>query len=320
MIQIQTEPLCAILRPKLAKRIPRVRRMTAVIGYVCDSGVVLCADTQETIRGYTKTDAKKLLPFQCPALSLVFAGAGNNSTQIDGAIYEIAAQVIADEPKTGADLKRSVRKALGELFPREHYPRVGDPEVDILMAFQWKTEAGLYRITDCSLAPIRSMAAIGTSVILAAQLLQRHYDPHVQINEAAIICIYVMYHVKKWVDGCGGNTEIAIIPRTTGTMTFMPSVEVEKLEKYSAAYDDAVKGLLLAVPRTPKNPALFDQEIQAAKNGLNVARTAFQDMEDTMREMCARLGLNYEVTMRQAEEAANEFLKPSVFQKSEDRQ
>ncbi|HEY3989657.1 MAG TPA: hypothetical protein VGM02_10190 [Acidobacteriaceae bacterium] len=292
-----------------AKRLPGVRRVTAVIGYTCDSGIVLCADTQETIPGYTKTDANKLLPFECHGLNLVFAGAGNNATQVDEAAYEVAAQVIADEPRNNIELKRSVREALEELFPKSHYPRGKDPEVDLLMAVQWKTETFLFRIADCNMAPVRKMAALGSGVILAAQLLQRHYDRKVQVSEAAIICIYVMYHVKKFVDGCGGNTDIAIISRATGTMAFMPSVDVEKFEKYSNAYDDAVKGLLLAVPRSPKNLGLFDQEIEAAKNGLRMARTAFQEMEDTMREVAAHLGMNYEEFVRQSEEGAEAMLK-----------
>jgi hypothetical protein len=115
--------------------------MTIAAGYVCDSGIVLCADTQETIQGYTKNSAKKLLTFQCPGVTLVFAGSGNNSTQIDDTAYEIAAHVIAEEPKTGLDLRRCLRAALEEIFPKAHYPRQSGPEVDLLMAV--KSKGGL---------------------------------------------------------------------------------------------------------------------------------------------------------------------------------
>lgn len=281
--------------------------MTIAAGYVCDSGIVLCADTQETIQGYTKNTARKLIAFTCPGFNLVFAGSGDNATQIDETAHEIAARMIVDEPKDRGSFHRSLRQILEELFPKAHYPRVHGPEVDLLMAVKGKDDASLYRIADCNIAPIRDRVAVGTGVVLALQLLERHYDRTVQINEAAIVCIYVLYHVKKWVDGCGGNTEIALIPKAGAEMAFMPSTDVDKFERYSQAYDDALKGLLLAVPRTSKNLPLFNQYVDAARNALQMARSPFQEWEDTMKEVAAHLGMDYDQMMRDSEAAANAF-------------
>src|SRR5271157_3648330 len=144
-----------LLRPK-PKRLPRVRRMTIAAGYVCNSGIVLCADTQETIPGFTKTNANKLIAFPCPTVTLVFAGAGDNATQIDETAYEIAARVIADSPSDGAALRKCFRESLEELFPKAHYPRAhGNVEVDMLMAVKANNHADLYRIADCSIAPVK---------------------------------------------------------------------------------------------------------------------------------------------------------------------
>jgi 20S proteasome alpha/beta subunit len=280
---------------------PRERRhVTIAAGYVCDSGVVLCADTQETIPGYTKTDAKKLLAFSCTGFDLIFAGAGNNATQIDETAYEIAAHLKDIVPKTSAEFRDSLREVLEKLFPKAHYPKPSGPEVDLLMAIKKKDNAELLRISDCSVAPIPQRVAVGSGVILALQLLQRHYDNSAQINEAAIICIYVLHHVKRWVDGCGGNTEVALIPKDGDTWIFMPSDKVTTIEAYAEAYDDALKGLLLAVPRTPKSLVLFNEYVKEAKDKLEFARMNFQDMEDTMRELSERLGIDYDQAMRDA--------------------
>jgi 20S proteasome alpha/beta subunit len=281
--------------------------MTIAAGYVCDSGIVLCADTQETIPGYTKNQGKKLLTFQCPGINLVFAGAGNNATQIDETAYEVAAQIIADEPKTGLEFRKSLRASLKELFPKEHYPRAGGAEVDMLMAVKWKGDASLFRIADCSVAPVTNKVAVGTGVVLALQLLERHYDRTVQIGEAAIICTYVLYHVKNWVDGCGGNTEVALIPKAGDSVAIMPSTEIEKFEQYAQAYDDSLKGLLLAAPRTPNNLPQFNQYLDRARHDLHIARSRFQEWEDTMREVAAHLGMDYEQMMRDAEAGAEAF-------------
>lgn len=188
--------------------------MTIAAGYVCNSGIVLCADSQETISGYTKNSTEKLMAFPCTdKLTLVFAGAGDNATQIDETAYEIAAKIIADAPENGGQFRKCMREVLEELFPKAHYPRARGPEVDLLMAVKEAEEAKLYRIADCSLAPVRDTAAVGSGIVLALQLLERHYDRTVLVGEAAIVCTYVLHHVKKWVDGCGGNTKIALIPK-----------------------------------------------------------------------------------------------------------
>src|ERR1700722_7493702 len=101
---------------------PVRRHVTVAAGYHCDDGVVLCADTQETIPGYTKTDANKLIAFPSDSLNLVFAGAGNNAVQIDETTYEIAAQIQEKCPAGGADLKVVLRECLHSLFPLPHYP------------------------------------------------------------------------------------------------------------------------------------------------------------------------------------------------------
>jgi len=286
--------------------------MTIAAGYVCNTGIVLCADTQETIPGYTKNKGNKLIAFQCPSLNLVFAGSGNNATQIDETAYEVAAQIIADEPKDARAFRRSLRTVLEELFPKAHYPRGPQPEVDMLMAIKWKGDASLYRISDCNVAPIPQRAAVGTGVILALQLLERHYDRTVQIGEAAIICSYVLYHVKKWVDGCGGNTEIALIPKEGDGITFMPSSEVDKFEVYAQAYDDALNHLLLVAPRTVNNLPLFNAYIDNARVKLQSARAPFQEWEVTFREVAEQLGMNFEQMARESEASMKAFLEQNT--------
>jgi 20S proteasome alpha/beta subunit len=47
------------LKPK-PRRPWRKSKMTIAAGFVCSDGIVLCADTQETITGYTKNSTEKI--------------------------------------------------------------------------------------------------------------------------------------------------------------------------------------------------------------------------------------------------------------------
>jgi hypothetical protein len=67
MLLLKCEPSFVRKKPI---RLPRSVRMTIAAGFVCKDGVILCADTQETIPGYTKTDAQKLRSFECDPLNL----------------------------------------------------------------------------------------------------------------------------------------------------------------------------------------------------------------------------------------------------------
>lgn len=292
--------------------------MTVAAGYVCSEGVILCADTQETVPGFTKTDTTKLVQFSTQGVNLVFAGAGNNAVQIDETVWEVARRAEESSPSNATELNVCVRERLLELFPKHSYPRER-VEVDVLMAGQWPNETCLFRIADCNVAPVATHACLGSGLILGSQLFQRHYDHKNSLSAASIVSIYVLHHVKRWVDGCGGKTDIAIVPKG-GQIAFMSSDQVEKLEKYCTSYDDAVKDLLVNIPRTPASLGMFDAYVLQAKNKLALARLSFQDMEQSMREFAVHMGISYEDLMQSADESLAKIgITPSISQTLEDR-
>ncbi len=57
----------AEFRPK-SKRLPKEKLMTIAAGFPCSDGLVLCADTQETITGYAIVGTVEEYPTQAHAL------------------------------------------------------------------------------------------------------------------------------------------------------------------------------------------------------------------------------------------------------------
>jgi hypothetical protein len=72
--------------------------VTIAAGYLCDSGLILCADTQESIQGYVKTSTEKIKLFQGSVYTVAFAGAGDNAVQIEMVIQEISDEMRTEEP------------------------------------------------------------------------------------------------------------------------------------------------------------------------------------------------------------------------------
>jgi 20S proteasome alpha/beta subunit len=62
----------------MPKRLPRNRKLTIAAGFVCVDGVILCADTQETISGYTKNETEKIRLFKDQGLCVAITGAGDS--------------------------------------------------------------------------------------------------------------------------------------------------------------------------------------------------------------------------------------------------
>ncbi|OLB41103.1 MAG: hypothetical protein AUH11_00365 [Acidobacteria bacterium 13_2_20CM_57_17] len=118
--------------------------MTMVAGFCCTDGIVLCADSQETLDGYLKVDTPKaeIRPegkSKRKGLFAVFVGAGHGPL-IDALIEEMwdAAERARGGMKNASDAmkaaNRKYHKELKEVF------RDGDPEyprAEIIYAAQF---------------------------------------------------------------------------------------------------------------------------------------------------------------------------------------
>ena len=109
--------------------------MTIALGLLVKEGVVLAADTQETIPNFMKTDALKIQYYQHSNAGLLVSGAGNGNY-----IDTLALELNESFGKTGTD-KATVtrlRRSL-QVFYRNHVHPFGQlpdcPSLQLLVAF-----------------------------------------------------------------------------------------------------------------------------------------------------------------------------------------
>lgn len=263
--------------------------MTIAAGYLCDTGVILCADTQETIAGFVKTSTEKIAVFDGAEYTIALAGAGNNAVQIEMVVQEICDELEAEEPPTIIGFKVLLHGVLDRLFPLPHYPKdVAD--VELLIAAREHGCSHLICTHDNVFAEIKQFECIGSGVITGRSLFQRYYRRNHTLIEAYIIAAYALHHAKRWVDGCGGNSDIFLIPKDTKTVTRLGSDEVAKLEAYFDGLDEALKPLLIACPLDPKDDAGFKKIMEYVNNGIWACRAAFQEFEQVFRRMATEMG------------------------------
>ena len=289
--------------------------MTVAAGYLCHEGAILCADTQETIPGYVKTSTEKITVFDGSAYTVAFAGSGNNAVQIDMVIQEICDELQDEEPPSSlVGFKVLLHKVLDRLLPQPYYPKdVSD--VELLLAVRENNHTHLFSVYDNVFSEKKDFECIGSGVVTGRSMFQRYYRRSHTLFESYIVAAYVLHHAKRWVDGCGGKSDIFLLPDSSKTVTRLGSEEVEKLESYFDDLDAALLPLLTACPLETINDNRFRKQLAESDLLLWAARARFQEFEQIFRRLAKEAGMDAEKMWAETTESADQFLKqPSPFQ------
>jgi 20S proteasome alpha/beta subunit len=298
--------------PKL-QRPPRRKRVTIAAGYLCKGGVILSADTQETIQGYVKTSTDKITVFEGSTYTVGFAGSGNNAVQIDMVIQEICDELEAEEPPTMIGFKALLHIVLDRLLPQPYYPK-DSPDVELLIAIREGGHSHLFVTHDNVFAQMKEFECIGAGVVTGRSMFQRYYRRDHTLIESYIVAAYVLHHAKRWVDGCGGKSDIFLLPNDSKTVTRLPSSEIESLEAYFDDLDTALRPLLTACPTEPANDARFKSELTTTNQNLWAARARFQEFEQVFKRLMNEAGMDGEKMWVATVESVDQLLKqPSPF-------
>jgi hypothetical protein len=220
--------------------------VTIVAGFRCKDGIVLCADSQETV-GSQKRSVPKLQ--YKPAiggagtLSAAFCGAGEGPL-IDTLVGRLwdglrTKTVLAEAHGTIEDVLASSYQAFGQIFQPGYCP-----QAHLLVA----VSLGGDNILLEAMGPIVNIrseySALGIGSYMADFLIQRMYTPYLNIRQCVILAAYVLFQAKEHVEGCGGESKIAVL-RNVGRSGVLDAHRVEALTKLVASNDRHLGHLLL---------------------------------------------------------------------------
>lgn len=201
------------IRPKLKPlRLERKRVVTIGAGFLCTDGVVLCADTQETINDLTKTRASKLMVKEAPDRKLVIAGAGD-SAFIDKLIELIWCATLSANA-TIDDVSDMVKDTVTETHRRyKEFYHVGMMPTAELLFGVWVQGQGvrLYTTEGPIVNRVDKTQTVGVGWVLADYIIDRMFRSSMSAMEARTLAAYMLLRVKEYVAGCGGDSEIVIL-------------------------------------------------------------------------------------------------------------
>jgi hypothetical protein len=224
-----------VFSPKPKVRLPERRHMTIAIGFRCMDGLVVCADTQETIADI-KTDTQKIRSFHyTDKFAVVMVGAGS-SDYVDNAIEDITDGLGLLRQFTWIDLYKNIKVSYLNFFdtalkPWAVYPQDERPDIGLILAIAIKGQVWrLLRIRGTALTTVHRFCCSGMGILVGQKLCKELYSATVTTQEMASLAIHILDEIKSGVSGCGGNSDIVLLDRELN-YTHLPTEEVEKLER-----------------------------------------------------------------------------------------
>jgi 20S proteasome alpha/beta subunit len=228
-----------------------------IAGFRCQDGIVVCADTQETL-GSAKKNVPKLEFTKGPtwsveqneminhdlALALCGAGHGPFVDKIASRAWD-ALKGVADIDEA-SDAVESMIKETYQEFGQIYQPG-SFPEAELIYGITIGGQSRLFQ----ACGPIvleKSYASSGIGHYLADFLAERMgaNGEHgwLTTRQCVAVAAYILFQAKEHVEGCGGDSHIAVL-RESESSGMVDSELVEHLTEYLKLADRFTGELLL---------------------------------------------------------------------------
>ncbi len=221
--------------------------MTIAAGFVCEGGVLLCADTEHT--GWTsKFHDSKLDHFEIPGGKIAFALAGHSSFAWS-AIQKCRDRLQGVAPQ---DIMVELEQLL-ETEYRRHvlgHPNYTDVGYELLIAVWAPPErVALYATSETCIRKVDAFECIGIGRELASFIIRPTFLRFMPERKALSLAAYALVEVKESISGCGGMSVYLLLQNdgNVGSLTSLHKGKCEQLEEYSKTYDLITRELLMAL-------------------------------------------------------------------------
>lgn len=224
-------------RPKPA-RLPRRNRVTAILSLICTDGVLMLADTEETLSKESKSECDKLRNYLCPH-GQVLLGAAGDSQLCEFAMRQIGLSLLQQE-RTWEEIETDLNELNHRIFRETIGIYQGLPAdiipnwIEMLIAVQTKNQVRVFEWRHTAVVPISGLhVSIGAGVTQMHPLL-RDMQFSIPARCMLLLGVNIMRQTKRMVQGCGGKTE-AVALHPTGSRTHYFSETTSKVEKFAEA-------------------------------------------------------------------------------------
>jgi hypothetical protein len=264
--------------------------VTIVAGFKCYEGIVLCADTQETV-GSSKRNVPKLR-FE-PAdrvttgvgrndLAVAFCGATDNGAFMDELIDRAweDAQTATSLEEICSEIKKSIKASYADAVKLYHPSDM--PRTELIYGAKMGGQSRLFYAYGPAVNEKQQYAIGGVGAYIADFLASRIYKDNLNVRQCTILAAYILSQAGEHVDGCGGESHIAVL-REEATSGRVDWHRVEVLTDLLKMADDSLGAVLLNAADLEGTDADFRQHVADTVEILEMIREAKKG-EITSRE------------------------------------
>jgi hypothetical protein len=257
-------------KPK-PQRLPRRIGVTIAAGFRFHGGLALCADTQETVaQAKTWTPKLRLEPQgswggdKPDDLMLAITGAGDGPF-IDKLTERIWEKIFSSQTLSGACYAaelaiKETYKEFGEIFQPGYLPNA-----DLVFGVKILGNSRLFVANGPIVTEKSKFGIVGAGYYMADFLLGKLHHNMLSGTQAVLLAAYVLFECKEHVDGCGGDSHVAILS-DQGRSDLIDLWHVNALTEKLNAVDISLSSLLL----TTLDCSLPEEE---HKRALEILRT-----------------------------------------------
>lgn len=259
--------------------------MTIAMGLRYKGGIILAADTQVTIPGDYKMGQSKIHLRRTNSCVAAFVLAGD--MEFTERSLEIIEGYLNDARPNLPDVKDALDAAC--LHIKEKYRTVADDpyrplSLKLITALKIKDseDTDFLKISGSVVSPAKDYTFAGSGEHLAEFLLRNAYQgPEASKGSVVRSAAYILFHVKRHVDGCGGMSEFIAIDKYGETQPFVDrEFEHEDLRELEKSFAVMAKWMHSLVPKFVDHSideAAFEQEVERIKVGICGGRKRYTD-------------------------------------------
>jgi hypothetical protein len=248
--------------------------MTIAAGFCCSDGVVLCADTQYTVPETMKYPDSKLR--MAPELRCLpfFAFCGDMDFQKQCIASFTSALMEAEE--NGTLLRSALERAALEMH-RIYYDTYSDPLEKLSAAMFVSVLIGekrkLYKVWGPKVSEVDQFESMGSGSYLARALADSFWEPKNTMYRTALAAVYILSDVKKYVDGCGGESQIACLGHDGSWQYFSPdnferTRPIATIESHYQIWKRKIGSLLLDSQNLQESQESFETKATGLRDAL----------------------------------------------------
>jgi hypothetical protein len=195
--------------------------MTAIAGFHCADGLLVCADMEES-SGYSKRSVRKLYHAQFgagnEAWEIVIGGAGS-AIIIDNVIGRLGGLFARIVPPVGRRVGQAIEEVLLAVHKRYIWPNKStNHEFRLLIGLSPRTSIPKEQrfITTVDIVPAvehqASHVSIGVGADMVNYFADRLFTESMASQEAIQLATFIFREVKEAVSDCGKKTEMWFLP------------------------------------------------------------------------------------------------------------